>query len=57
MVTWGPTMNRQTHTTENITFPQLRWQMVKIFYNRYIYLNTIPKSTNFIIDTVPDLTI
>ena len=25
----GPPVNRQTHTTENITFPQLRWRAGK----------------------------
>ena len=28
MVTWGPTLNRMTETTENITFLQLRWRAV-----------------------------
>ena len=27
----GPPVNRQTHTTENITFPQFRWRTVKMF--------------------------
>ena len=33
MVTWYniPPMNRRTDTTENITFPQIRWQAVKYF--------------------------
>ena len=26
MVTWGPPMDRQTQTCENITFPPLRWR-------------------------------
>ena len=28
--TGSPCVNRHTHTTENITFPQLRWQAGKI---------------------------
>ena len=30
IVKWGPPMDRLTHMTENITFPQLRWRMVNI---------------------------
>ena len=26
MVTWDPLLREQTDTTENITFPQLRWR-------------------------------
>ena len=28
MITWGPPVNRQTDTSKNFTFPQLRWLVV-----------------------------
>ena len=32
MVKWVPTVDRQIHICENITFPQLRWRMVIIVF-------------------------